>query len=450
MFMHRLVPRLLSSHFYNQVKFLVNYSNNLRRAGSNKYLICTNSNNSLFHHDGQINIIGTSNDDLIKEFEHFKIEKYRVQQVQSWIYNKGVFSFEHMTDIPKNVRKILQEKYFIDTGTIVDDKLAKDGTRKWVISFGGHEVEMVFIPESTRGTLCVSSQVGCSLSCAFCHTGTQPLVRNLSTAEILSQVLMAKKMLYDFPSSQSKVISNVVFMGQGEPFYNYRNVSAALRLILDNRGLSFSKRKITVSTSGIAPIIPRFGKDFFGMNLAISLHAVTDDLRSQLVPANRQWPLSALFQALREFPGSRSGHKKLAFEYVMLKNVNDSMEDAKRLAQIVKEFKAIVNLIPFNPWPGAPFECSSYERIVQFAKTIESYGVPAPIRWPRGDDILAACGQLKTLSLKQRTSTSQQNSNSSNNQSQYNNNNNNEQKIRQTEGKAMKTIQNISQSAMSI
>jgi 23S rRNA (adenine2503-C2)-methyltransferase len=244
--------------------------------------------------DTRMNIIGITREELARDFERFGLEKYRADQVQLWLYNKGATEFDQMINLPKDLRKKLNEKYIISTGEVVKDTLSNDGTRKWLINFGGQEVETVFIPESTRGTLCVSSQVGCSMSCTFCHTGTQPLVRNLKAGEIIGQLMTAKRALFDFPTAQDKVVSNIVFMGQGEPFYNYRNVSSAIRVMTDPNCFSMSKRRLTVSTSGIVPNIMKLGEDFHGINLAISLHAVRDDLRSEIVPANKQWPIAGM------------------------------------------------------------------------------------------------------------------------------------------------------------
>jgi 23S rRNA (adenine2503-C2)-methyltransferase len=349
-----------------------------------------------------MNIIGITREELARDFERFGLEKYRADQVQLWLYNKGATEFDQMINLPKDLRKKLNEKYIISTGEVVKDTLSNDGTRKWLINFGGQEVETVFIPESTRGTLCVSSQVGCSMSCTFCHTGTQPLVRNLKAGEIIGQLMTAKRALFDFPTAQDKVVSNIVFMGQGEPFYNYRNVSSAIRVMTDPNCFSMSKRRLTVSTSGIVPNIMKLGEDFHGINLAISLHAVRDDLRSEIVPANKQWPIAEVIEACRKFPGSHDSHRKITFEYVMLKGVNDSDDEARELVGLIKEFSCIVNLIPFNPWPGSKYESSSKDRIIKFAKIIEDGGIGAPIRWPRGRDILAACGQLKTATIKER------------------------------------------------
>lgn len=363
------------------------------------YASCTASTLNPKETDRKINIIGLTKEELRQEFKLFKIEQYRVDQIWQWLYVKGVQEFDEMLNIKKDLRDALKDKYIIDYGNISKDLIGSDGTRKWLLEFGGEEIESVFIPESRRGTLCVSSQVGCSMSCTFCHTGTQSLVRNLTATEIIGQLMTAKKAMYDFPTRQERVISNIVFMGQGEPFYNYRNVKKALDIMNDESGISISRRRITVSTSGIVPIIKKLGQDFPGCNLAISLHAVTDELRDVIVPANKQWPISELIAACKEFP-KLSNNRKVAFEYVMLKDINDSMADARKLVNLIRGFPSVVNIIPFNPWPGSIYECSTEKRILEFAKYIESQGINAPIRWPRGRDILAACGQLRTESTK--------------------------------------------------
>uniref|UniRef100_A0A6B2L7U6 Radical SAM core domain-containing protein n=1 Tax=Arcella intermedia TaxID=1963864 RepID=A0A6B2L7U6_9EUKA len=339
-------------------------------------------------------------EELVEEFKKYNLPSYRVNQIWTWIYNKGVKDFDCMLNLSKETRHLLKQYYEIDFGTVTKDTLSEDGTRKFLIKFGSHQVESVFIPETLRGTICVSSQVGCSLSCSFCHTGTQKIARNLTAGEIVSQVLQAKHLMYDFTPT-GKIVSNIVFMGQGEPFYNYTNVREAIKILLDQNGLSFSKRRITVSTSGVVPNIKKLGTEFTGISLAISLHAVTNELRSQLVPANKQWPLEELIEACKNFPGL-GPFNRITFEYVMLKDVNDSDEMAHKLADLLTGFPALVNLIPFNPWPGTIYETSSNNRIRRFAEIISEKGIEAPIRWPRGRDISAACGQLKTESEKEK------------------------------------------------
>lgn len=381
------------------IKSSFNFRHNLQ---TRQYSGCSSlSSYANGENDRKINIIGLTKDELHQEFKLFDIEPYRVDQIWQWLYVKGAINFDDMLNIKRELRDKLKEKYTIDYGNVSNDMIGSDGTRKWLIGFGGEEVESVFIPEARRGTLCVSSQVGCSMSCTFCHTGTQSLVRNLTATEIVGQLMTAKKLMYDFPSRVGRVVSNIVFMGQGEPFYNYRNVKKALEIINDEGGISISRRRITVSTSGVVPVISKFGNDFPGCNLAISLHAVTDELRDVIVPANRQWPIAELMKACKSFP-KLSHTKKIAFEYVMLKDVNDSMAEAKELVRLIKDFPSVVNIIPFNPWPGSIYECSSEKRIQEFARYIEKQGINAPIRWPRGRDILAACGQLKTESIKRK------------------------------------------------
>jgi 23S rRNA (adenine2503-C2)-methyltransferase len=306
-----------------------------------------------------------------------------------------------MGNISKGIRAELAERYVLDWGAIVRDRMSADGTRKWLLDFGGQQVETVFIPEESRGTVCLSSQVGCTLSCAFCHTGTQKVVRNLKASEIVGQFLNTRKQLFDLPpqSIRKRTVSNIVFMGQGEPFYNYRNLSKALQVLMDPEGCEMSKRRITVSTSGVVPMIKRLGEDFPGIRLAISLHAPTDSLRDELVPINRQFKIAELMEACRQFPGLSWTHK-ITWEYVMLKGVNDSPADARELLRLIKDIPSLVNLIPFNSWPGTRFEVSSDDTILAFQKILHEANIDAPIRWPRGRDIMAACGQLRTASQK--------------------------------------------------
>jgi 23S rRNA (adenine2503-C2)-methyltransferase len=326
----------------------------------------------------------------------------RARQIWHWIYWRGATDFSPMTTLSKGLREQLSGHFSLARPEIVTEQISKDGTRKWLIRFApGIEVETVFIPEEDRGTLCVSSQVGCTLNCRFCHTGTQALVRNLTAAEIVAQVLIARDSLGEWPTPQEgRKLTNIVFMGMGEPLYNFDNVREAIEMIADGEGLSISKRRITVSTAGVVPMIARLGEES-GAMLAISLHAVNDGLRNELVPLNKKYPLEALIEACRTFPGV-SNARRITFEYAMLKGVNDSLADARGLVKLIRGIPAKINLIPFNPWPGAPYQCSDWERIEAFAEVVNKAGYASPIRTPRGRDILAACGQLKSASLKER------------------------------------------------
>ncbi len=342
--------------------------------------------------------------------------KMRVSQLWNWIYVRGVSNFDDMANVSKDMREMLKTHFTIARPEIVEEQVSNDGTRKWLLRYPPRgagrpvEVETVYIPEEGRGTLCISSQVGCSLTCSFCHTGTQRLVRNLTAEEILSQLLLARDRLGDFPDreapqgtvmpAEGRKVSNIVMMGMGEPLYNFDSVKTALLIASDGDGLSLSKRRITLSTSGVVPEIYRTG-DEIGVMLAISLHAVRDDLRDMLVPINKKYPLKELMDACRAYPGL-SNARRITFEYVMLKGVNDSLEDAKGLIQLLKGVPAKINLIPFNPWPGTNYQCSDWEQIEKFADFINSAGYASPIRTPRGRDILAACGQLKSESERMR------------------------------------------------
>ena len=341
--------------------------------------------------------------------------KMRTQQLWHWLYHRGARGFDEMTNISKELRARLAEHCTIVRPEVVTQQKSVDGTRKWLLRLPPdehgqrHEVEMVFIPEEDRGTLCISSQVGCTLNCTFCHTGTQRWVRNLTAAEIIGQVLVAKDALGDWPKlieqhpdppAAGRFITNIVFMGMGEPLYNPENVFAACRVLADGEGLALSKRRITVSTAGVVPEIPRLGAET-GVMLAISLHATTDEVRNELVPLNRRYPIAELLDACRAYPGL-SNARRITFEYVMLKDVNDSEEDAQRLVKLLRDIPAKVNLIPFNPWPGSRYECSDWETIERFAEIVNNGGLAAPIRTPRGRDILAACGQLKSASERLR------------------------------------------------
>ena len=345
--------------------------------------------------------------------------RMRTNQLWHWIYFRGARDFAEMLNISKTLRATLADTFELRLPEIVEEQLSVDGTRKWLLRLAptspqdkGAEIECVYIPESDRGTLCVSSQVGCTLTCSFCHTGTQRLVRNLTTAEIVGQLLVARQRLGDFPDHERpsdglvpsgegvRAVSNIVFMGMGEPLYNLDNVAPAIETMADGDGLSLSKRRITVSTSGVVPQIEQLGADT-GAMLAISLHAVRDDLRNELVPLNKKYPIRDLLQACRDYPGA-SNARRITFEYVMLKGVNDSPADARELVRLLKGVPAKINLIPFNPWPGAPYECSDWETIEQFSDIVFNAGYASPVRTPRGRDILAACGQLKSETEKLR------------------------------------------------
>ncbi|HAH63932.1 MAG TPA: 23S rRNA (adenine(2503)-C(2))-methyltransferase RlmN [Rhizobiales bacterium] len=340
----------------------------------------------------------------------------RVRQLWSWLYVRGTTDMAAMTDIAKDLRAELGQAFTLERPQIVTEQVSIDGTRKWLLRLAdGKEIETVYIPEEDRGTLCISSQIGCTLTCSFCHTGTQKLVRNLTPNEIVGQIMLARDRLGDWPGatapnprglpSSDRKITNVVLMGMGEPLYNFDNVRDACAIAADGEGLSISKRRITLSTSGVVPEIPRWGEEA-GTMLAISLHAVRDELRGQLVPINKKWPIKELLAACRAYPGL-SNAKRITFEYVMLKGVNDSVADAKALVRLLAKIPAKINLIPFNPWPGAPFECSGWEQIEKFAEVVNRAGYASPVRSPRGRDIMAACGQLKSASVKQRASARQ-------------------------------------------
>lgn len=334
-----------------------------------------------------------------------KKAKMRANQLWRWIYQHGATGFDAMTDISKDMREGLAEKFVVARPEVVERLVSVDGTRKYLLRLGpGVEVECVYIPDVGRvGALCVSSQVGCTLNCTFCHTGTQNLVRNLTAAEIVNQVIAVKDDLAEWPSGgEDRMLSNIVFMGMGEPLYNLDNVAAAIDTISDGDGISISRRRVTVSTSGVVPQMQRLGEETSAM-LAISLHATNNDLRDELVPINRKYPIAELLDACRNYPGA-SNARRITFEYVMLKDVNDTDAEARELVRLLKGIPAKINLIPFNPWPGAPYECSSWERIEAFAEIVNRAGYASPIRTPRGRDIFAACGQLKSESVKKRAS----------------------------------------------
>jgi 23S rRNA (adenine2503-C2)-methyltransferase len=342
--------------------------------------------------------------------------RMRVAQLWHWLYLRGATDFSAMTNVSKRLREELAARFTLDRPEVVTEQVSSDGTRKWLLRFPPRgagrpvEVETVYIPEEGRGTLCLSSQVGCTLTCSFCHTGTQKLVRNLTAEEIVGQILIARDRLGDFPDAETpsgaivpaegRLVSNVVMMGMGEPLYNFDNVRTALAIASDGEGIALSKRRITLSTSGVAPEIPRAGAEM-GVMLAISLHATRDELRNELVPINRKWPIAELMEACRAYPGL-SNARRITFEYVMLKGVNDSLAEARDLVRLLRNIPAKINLIPFNPWPGAPYECSDWERMEAFADVVNRAGYASPIRTPRGRDILAACGQLKSASERLR------------------------------------------------
>ncbi|MEC7806604.1 MAG: 23S rRNA (adenine(2503)-C(2))-methyltransferase RlmN [Pseudomonadota bacterium] len=358
----------------------------------------------LTENKNQENIVGLSREELNERFLNLGLKKFRSGQVWHWLYHKGVTSFEEMTTLSKTVREQLRQKFAIKRPMIIEKQTSVDGTIKWLLQFeDGTKAETVFIPEEDRGTLCISSQVGCTLNCSFCHTGTQRLVRNLTPSELVGQILTAFDELSAWPSAQAgRPVTNIVLMGMGEPLYNLDNVITALKIVMDNEGISISKRRITLSTSGIVPEIYKCGLET-DVNLAISLHAVTDDVRNILVPINKKYPIKDLLRACREYPGV-SNSRRITFEYVMLKGINDSISDAKALIKLMEGIPAKINLIPFNPWPGSPYERSEKSQIEQFAKIILKAGYPSPVRTPRGDDILAACGQLKSESVKEKRS----------------------------------------------
>ena len=346
-----------------------------------------------------------------------KQRRMRMRQLWHWMYNRGVVEFSVMTDIAKDLQRKLDESFTIARPEVVTEQISSDGTRKWLLRLAPdekgarHEIETVYIPEEDRGTLCISSQVGCTLTCTFCHTGTQKLVRNLTAGEIAGQVMLARDRIKDWPAdleankqppSSGRYVTNVVLMGMGEPLYNFDHVKGAIDIISDGEGLTLSKRRITLSTSGVVPEIVRAG-DEIGSMLAISLHGTTDEIRNKLVPLNKKYPIAELLEACRNYPGS-SNARRITFEYVMLKGVNDSVADAKRLVQLLKGIPAKVNLIPFNPWPGTAYECSEWETIEVFAEVLNNAGYASPVRTPRGRDIMAACGQLKSESMKVRAS----------------------------------------------
>ncbi|WP_041803234.1 23S rRNA (adenine(2503)-C(2))-methyltransferase RlmN [Micavibrio aeruginosavorus] len=359
---------------------------------------------------GRIALIGLTLPEMIAALEAHGLPKFRAKQVWHWVYHRGVTDFEAMTNLPRDLRDTLIEKFSIERPGVMTEQKSTDGTMKWLLVMAdGQQIEMVFIPESDRGTLCVSSQVGCTLTCRFCHTGTQPLVRNLGPHEILQQIMYARDVLGEWPvagekkdANQGRDLTNIVLMGMGEPLYNYANVAKAMRICMDEEGLGISKRRITLSTSGVVPQIVQCGEEL-NVNLAISLHAPNDAVRSEIMPINNKYPLAELLDACRNYPGL-SDNRRITFEYVMLKDVNDSDDHARELAQLLRGIPCKVNLIPFNPWPNSPYECSSGNRIHAFARILNGEGYDAPIRKTRGQDILAACGQLKSESQRAKPS----------------------------------------------
>lgn len=337
--------------------------------------------------------------------------KMRLGQVWQWVYHWGVRDFAQMTNLAKDYRALLAENFVIDIPEVVTRQISDDGTRKYLVRIaGGHEVEVVYIPETDRGTLCISSQVGCTLTCSFCHTGTQKLVRNLTAAEIVGQVMLARDDLDEWPvmgapKEEVRLVSNIVLMGMGEPLYNFENVRDAMKIVMDGEGIALGRRRITLSTSGVVPEIARTATEI-GCLLAVSFHATTDEVRDQLVPINKRWNIATLLGALRAYPGL-SNSERITFEYVMLDGVNDTKEDAHRLVKLLEGIPAKVNLIPFNEWPGAPYKRSSGNRIHAFADILYHAGFATPIRTPRGEDIMAACGQLKSATERARKSKAQ-------------------------------------------
>jgi 23S rRNA (adenine2503-C2)-methyltransferase len=363
--------------------------------------------------DGPINLVGLTREALkealITAGSPEKQVKMRLGQLWQWIYEKGVRDFEQMTNLSKDYRVFLAEHFVIAIPEVVSKQVSTDGTRKYLVRIaGGHEVETVYIPESDRGTLCISSQVGCTLTCSFCHTGTQKLVRNLTAGEIIGQVMLARDDLGEWPApgrnpaTSARLLSNIVLMGMGEPLYNFENVRDAMKIAMDPEGIQLSRRRITLSTSGVVPEIARTATEI-GCLLAVSFHATTDAVRDKLVPINKRWNIEVLLEALRDYPKA-SNSERITFEYVMLKGINDSDADAHRLVELIKGIPAKVNLIPFNPWPGAPYERSSNNRINAFSEIVYQAGYASPVRKPRGEDIFAACGQLKSATERARKS----------------------------------------------
>jgi 23S rRNA (adenine2503-C2)-methyltransferase len=367
--------------------------------------------------DGRVELVGLSKDQIRAALEAAGLEpkqaKLRAKQIWHWIYNRGVSEFASMSDIAKPQRPWFADRFVISRPEVVEAQVSSDGTRKWLLkTHDGHDFEMVFIPDADRGTLCVSSQVGCTLNCRFCATGTMQLVRNLEPAEIVGQVMLARDALGEWPQAgeqpennyqpEGRMLTNIVMMGMGEPLYNFDNVRDALKIVMDGDGLGLSRRRITLSTSGVVPMMERAGAEI-GVNLAVSLHAVTKEIRDEIVPLNRKYGIEQLLEACAAYPGANNA-RRITFEYVMLKDKNDSDEHARELVRLIRKYRlpAKVNLIPFNPWPGAAYECSTDERIRSFSNIVFEAGISAPVRTPRGRDIDAACGQLKTAAERKR------------------------------------------------
>ena len=362
--------------------------------------------------EGRVNLVGLTReglrDALLAIGTPEKQAKMRVNQIWQWVYHWGVRDFDAMTNLAKEYRARLAEHFVIEVPEVVSREVSADGTRKYLVRIaGGHEVETVYIPETDRGTLCISSQVGCTLTCSFCHTGTQKLVRNLTPGEIVGQIMVARDDLGEWPEPGKgtgedgpRLLSNIVLMGMGEPLYNFEAVRDAMKIAMDGEGISLSRRRITLSTSGVVPEIARTAEEI-GCMLAVSFHATTDEVRNRLVPINKRWPIAELLDALRAYP-KLSNSERITFEYVMLKGVNDSDEDARQLVSLIRGIPAKINLIPFNEWPGAPYERSDWNRIEAFADIVHKAGYASPIRTPRGEDIMAACGQLKSATERQR------------------------------------------------
>ena len=361
---------------------------------------------------GPVNLIGMSRAVMLEKLLEIgtpeKQVKMRAAQLWQWIYQKGERNFSHMSNLSKNYRELLSENFILDVPKVISKQCSKDGTRKYLLQLaGGHEVEAVYIPEEGRGTLCVSSQVGCTLTCSFCHTGTQKLVRNLTPGEIVGQVLIARDDLGEWKNlngtnNETRLLSNVVLMGMGEPLYNFENVRDALKIVMDPEGICLSRKRITLSTSGVVPEISRTA-DEIGCLLAVSFHGTTDEIRDKLVPINKKWNIETLIKALKDYP-RLSNSERITFEYVMIKDVNDSELDAYRLVKLIAGIPAKINLIPFNEWPGSPYRRSEWHQIKKFADIIHSAGYASPVRTPRGEDIMAACGQLKSETERQRKS----------------------------------------------
>ena len=362
---------------------------------------------------GKTNLIGLTRgalrNVLIKADTPEKQARMRTRQIWQWIYEKGVRDFDAMTNLAKSYRTKLKESFVLEVPKILTKQVSEDGTRKYLVRLeGDHDVEVVYIPEESRGTLCISSQVGCTLTCSFCHTGTQRLVRNLTSAEIIGQILLARDDLGQWPirgmgNKEPRLLSNIVLMGMGEPLYNFDNVRDAMKIAMDPEGICISRRRITLSTSGVVPEIAKTAEEI-GCLLAVSFHATTDEVRNKLVPINKKWNIQALIKTLREYP-KLSNSERITFEYVMLKDVNDSDADARRLIKLIQGIPAKINLIPFNEWPGAPYQRSDWKRIREFSDIIFAAGYASPIRTPRGEDIMAACGQLKSASKKVKRTT---------------------------------------------